>query len=210
VKGLLALARQHNVTLAGGDTAQSPSGILADIIVLGSVPRDKAILRSGAGPGDAIYVTGSLGASASWLKGLMQGHKPYPMPNSLFPQPRLQTAQVLRQKNLATAMIDLSDGLSTDLSHICKESKVGAELWQEAIPRATIKKIKVGLEAALHGGDDYELLFTAPERNTIPNQIAGVPVKKIGRTISGQNMFLLNDSGRRVLMPQGWQHFKKS
>jgi thiamine-monophosphate kinase len=208
MKGLLALAGQHNVTLAGGDTAQSPSGVLADIIVLGSIPRGKAILRSGAKPGDAIYVTGSLGASAAWLKQLLQGHKPRRMPNSLFPQPRLQTAQFLRQKHLATAMIDLSDGLSTDLSHICEESGVGAELWQDAIPRATIKKSTVALEAALHGGDDYELLFTAPERKAVPNQIAGVPAQKIGRIVSGQSIFLLNKSGRKVLSPEGWLHFK--
>ena len=208
MKGLLALAGQHNVTLAGGDTAQSPSGVLADIIVLGSIPRGKAILRSGAKPGDAIYVTGSLGASAAWLKQLLQGHKPRRMPNSLFPQPRLQTALFLRQKHLATAMIDLSDGLSTDLSHICEESGVGAELWQDAIPRATIKKSTVALEAALHGGDDYELLFTAPERKAVPNQIAGVPAQKIGRIVSGQSIFLLNKSGRKVLSPGGWLHFK--
>ena len=208
MKGLLALAGQHNVTLAGGDTAQSPSGVLADIIVLGSIPRGKAILRSGAKPGDAIYVTGSLGASAAWLKQLLQGHKPRRMPNSLFPQPRLQTAQFLRQKHLATAMIDLSDGLSTDLSHICEESGVGAELWQDAIPRATIKKSTVALEAALHGGDDYELLFTAPERKAVPSQIAGVPAQKIGRIVSGQSIFLLNKSGRKVLSPEGWLHFK--
>jgi thiamine-monophosphate kinase len=208
MKGLLSLACQHKVTLAGGDTAQSPSGVLADIIVMGSVPRGKAILRSGAKPGDAIYVTGSLGASAAWLKELVQGHNPRRMPHSLFPQPRLQTAQYLRQKHLATAMIDLSDGLSTDLSHICEESSVGAELWQDAIPRATVKKSNVALEAALHGGDDYELLFTAPERKTVPNQIAGVPIKKIGRIIRGAKMFLLNESGRKRLSPEGWQHFK--
>ena len=209
MKGLLSLASRQHVTLAGGDTAQSPSGVLADIFVLGSVPRGKAILRSGAKPGDAIYVTGSLGASAAWLKELLHGQEPDRMPQSLFPQPRLQTAQFLRQKNLATSMIDLSDGLSTDLSHICQESRVGAELWQDAIPRATIRKSKVSLEAALHGGDDYELLFTAPERKAIPNQIAGVSAKKIGRITSGQKMVLLTGAGIKVLKPQGWQHFEK-
>lgn len=209
MKGLLSLASRHHVTLAGGDTAQSPSGVLADIIVLGSVPRGKAILRSGAKPGDAIYVTGSLGASAAWLKELLHGQEPDRMPQSRFPQPRLQTAQFLRQKNLATSMIDLSDGLSTDLSHICEESRVGAEIWQDAIPRATIRKSKISLEAALHGGDDYELLFTAPERAAIPNQIAGVSAKKIGRITSGQKMVLLAGAGIKVLKPQGWQHFEK-
>ena len=209
MKGLLSLASRHQVTLAGGDTAQSPSGVLADIIVLGSVPRGKAILRSGAKPGDAIYVTGSLGASAAWLKELLHGQEPDRMPQSLFPQPRLQMAQFLRQKNLATSMIDLSDGLSTDLSHICEESRVGAELWQDAIPRATIRKSKISLEAALHGGDDYELLFTAPERAAIPSQIAGVSAKKIGRIASGQKMVLLTGAGIKVLKPQGWQHFEK-
>src|SRR5207248_3437210 len=135
-KGLLKLAREFGVVLAGGDTAQSPAGILADIIVLGSVPKNQAVLRSGARPGDRIYVTGSLGGSAAALDLLFSKRKelaPKQFPKHFFPQPRIQQGQFLRSKNIASTMIDISDGLSTDLNHICEESGVGAELWAEAI-----------------------------------------------------------------------------
>lgn len=211
VKGLTSLAREYNVTLAGGDTAQSPAGILADIIVLGSVPRGQASLRSGARAGDRIYVTGSLGASAAALKQLRQGHKPgrSHLEHFLFPQPRLEAARFLRQKHLASAMIDLSDGLSTDLDHICEASGVGAELWEDAIPRATVGKSKVALEFALHGGEDYELLLTAPESKSVPQQIAGISLTKIGRVTAGRGMFLVDQASRKTLPAKGWEHFRK-
>ena len=106
-------------------------------------------------------------------------------------------------------MISLSDGLSYRPLPYLPRKQSRSQLWQDAIPRATIRKSKVSLEAALHGGDDYELLFTAPERKAIPNQIAGVSAKKIGRITSGQKMVLLTGAGIKVLKPQGWQHFEK-
>src|ERR1019366_4045441 len=126
--GFLKLARQHSVTLAGGDTAQSPAGILADIIVLGSVPSGKSILRSGARAGDIIYASGTLGASVATLQELRNGKKLRPLahPRHFYPDPRIALGQYLREKKLASAMIDTSDGLSTDLRHICDESGVGA------------------------------------------------------------------------------------
>jgi thiamine-monophosphate kinase len=207
VNGLTRLAHQFQGTLAGGDTAQSPAGILADIMVLGSVPRGKAVLRSGAQPGDGIYVTGSLGSSAAALKQLMAGSKPAlrRFQRHLFPQPRMEAGQLLRRKSLASSMIDLSDGLSTDLAHICEESGVGAEVWADNIPRDS----QVALDLALHGGEDYELLFTAPANKTILKQIGGVAATEIGRVIRGQGMFLISESGRKPLRPQGWEHFRK-
>jgi thiamine-monophosphate kinase len=212
VKGLTALARQFGVTLSGGDTAQSPEGILADIVVLGSVPRGKAILRSGARPGDRIYVTGSLGGSASTLAGLMEGISSRQKSRDrmttgeerhFFPQPRVNVGKFLRPKNLASSMIDISDGLSTDLAHICEESGVGAEVRADLVPRDS----EVKLECALHGGEDYELLFTSSK--PLPAKIIGVSVTEIGRVIRGRGMFLVSENGRQALRPQGWEHFRK-
>ena len=214
LNGFLKLADQFKVPLAGGDTAESPAGILADIVVLGSVPRGKAILRSGARPGDRIYVTGELGAAAATLQILRRNPKKRlrlaDFPQHFHPLPRLELGRILREKHLASAMIDLSDGLSTDLGHICQESGVGAHIQAEAIPRARIDKTRQGvdLQFALHGGDDYELLFTAPPSKRIPKKIADVPITQIGQITRGKQVFLLDQHGeRRNFAPQGWEHF---
>lgn len=214
--GLLKLAHHFEVTLAGGDTAESPDGILADIVVLGSVPRGKAILRSGARPGDRIYVTGELGSSAAALDQLFSGRKKEisvtDVPRHFFPVPRLPAGRFLRENALATSMIDISDGLSTDLSHICNESGVGAKLNPAAIPRAVIGSARtpVDLKFALHGGEDYELLFTASPRRTIPPRIKGVRVTEIGVITRKQKMQLIYPNQRaETLEPQGWQHFAR-
>ena len=212
-KGLLRLAREFGVTLAGGDTAQSPAGILADIVVLGSVPKGKAVLRSGARPGDRIYVTGSLGGSAAALDLLFSKRKlaPKQFPKHFFPQPRIPQGQFLRAKNFASSMIDISDGLSTDLNHICEESGVGAEIWTKAIPRAKMGKNDepVELKFALHGGDDYELLFTARTGRGVPSEISGIPVTCIGEIKRGRKMWIISETGQRLpLEPEGWQHFQ--
>jgi len=215
LNGLLELAQEHKVPLAGGDTAQSDRGIQADIVVVGSVPKGNAVLRSGAKPGQQIYVTGELGGSAAVLACLGEskpsGADPMRSPRTFrlnAPQPRVAVGQSLRRRGLASAMIDISDGLSTDLEHICHESHVGAEIEAEAIPRAQVgpKKKPVALEFALHGGDDYELLFTSSA--AVPAQIAGVPVTRIGRTVRSRGMRLIGADGRqRPLEARGWEHF---
>ena len=108
-------------------------------------------------------------------------------------------------------MIDVSDGLSTDLSHICEQSGVGASILQDAIPRARIRRppMQVDVEVALHGGEDYELLFTARPSTHVPATIAGVPVTRIGE-ISRRGLFIVNAAGtRRKLEPRGWEHFRR-
>jgi len=251
VAGLLKLARRHSVTLAGGDTAQSPDGVLADIVVLGSVPSGKAILRSGAKPGDLLYVTGTLGAATAALERLRAGEKLRPKSHlkHFYPEPRLAVGQFLREKKLASAMIDISDGLSTDLGHICEESGVGAVVYAEAVPIAVRSSDSEGLVSgheftraesnsrkitgkessgttgsraltrskesreralalALHGGDEYELLFTAPPNRGIPKEIAGVPITRIGEILRGREVRLATPDGRtQPLTPAGWQHF---
>lgn len=211
LKGLLNLANEFGVPLAGGDTSQSPDKILADIVVVGSVPKGKAILRSGARPGDRIYVTGELGSAAAELDELYSTHKrKTARRSSLLPQPRINVGRILRGRSIATAMIDISDGLSTDLSHICDESGVSARIQENAIPRATFRKRRVDLRFALHGGDAYQLLFTAPKRTIVPANIGGVEITAIGEITRNGSIILLQSDGRRIVLnPQGWEHFRE-
>jgi thiamine-monophosphate kinase len=216
LRGFTALAERYKVPLAGGDTAQSPHGILADIIVLGSVPKGKALLRSGARPGDRIYVSGELGGSAAAVKQMLHKPnnklKPASYPRHFYPEPRLALGRFLRERGLATAMIDTSDGLSTDLAHICEESGVGAEIAAQLIPRAHIGQPdrEVSLELALHGGEDYELLFSAPPSKRLPGKIAGSPITSIGVITRGPGIFIREAKGGfHRLTAGGWEHFRK-
>jgi thiamine-monophosphate kinase len=205
--GLFALAEKNHVPLAGGDTSRSPTGlVIADIVLLGSVPRGKALLRSGARPGDVIYVTGALGGSAAELQMLSRRSKSKQTRHPhLYPEPRLAAGQALVRRSLATAAIDVSDGLSTDLAHICEESGVHAEINAEALP------IEAGatLEQALHGGEDYELLFTA--KGAVPKSLGGVAVHAIGRIKrrgKGSAVTLVHNGKRSALAAGGWEHFR--
>ncbi len=208
LSGLLEAAAEFRVTLAGGDTAQAPTGILADIVLVGSVPRGKAVLRSGARPGEGIYVTGELGGSAAALTRLREGKvRVADYYRHFHPTARIAVGQRLRR--LASAMIDISDGLSTDLEHICEESGVGAQIETAIIPRARVGRPEkqVSLDLALHGGEDYELLFTSAKE--IPAKVAGVRVTRIGRITRGHAMELIEGDGhRRRLVARGWEHFK--
>jgi len=211
LRGLLALARRFKVQLAGGDIS-SARQITADIVVTGQVPAGKAVLRSGARPGDRIYVTGSLGGPAAVLKQLFAGKKVTPAKSSphFYPTPRLEVGSWLRKHGLATAMIDVSDGLSVDLAHICEESRVSTRIVASEIP---IGK-GADLHLALHGGEDYELLFTSPKRARVPGHIAGVRITEIGEVMNQSDysaaIQILGDNGKvRPLAQRGWEHFKK-
>ena len=198
-QGVLELAKTYKVRLAGGDLAQSPGGVLADIVVVGQVPKGQALMRSGAKPGDGIYVSVALGRAIEleWWKRLRPRQTKY----ILRHDPRIKLGVALRK--LASACIDVSDGLSTDLSHICEESGVGAVVEQEAIPVITGSR----LELALHGGQDYELLFTSSK--PVPEKIGGVYVTLIGEIIKGRKMQLVDAAGRRRELPVcGWEHFR--
>ena len=217
--GLLALARPCRVPLAGGDTAQAPADLFsADIVLLGTTPTGTALLRSGAHLGDRLYVTGALGGAAAELalltahparfarlRAAADGHP------HLFPQPRL--AQGLRLRPLASAAIDLSDGLSTDLAHLCAASGLRAEVHAAQLPIHPLAAQQPhALQLALHGGEDYELLFTAPPTTRIPRSIAGVPIRPIGRMLRADKRLpaitlVSADSRREALENRGWQHF---
>jgi len=212
VKGLLGLARKFNVPLAGGDTANTVDGIQADIVVVGAVPKGTAILRSGAKPGDKIYVTGDLGGAAAALARLRDSLPLGAESSRIFhPMPRVDVGQWLRRHKIASAMIDISDGLSTDLDHICQESGIGAEIEAGLIPRSLSgrrKKEAVALDFALHGGDDYELLFTSAK--LVPSKIEGVRITCIGQTIRKGMRLIDADGKNRMLEPKGWEHFRDS
>jgi thiamine-monophosphate kinase len=225
LKGLLNLAQLHAVPLAGGDTAQAPGPhILADIVLLGSAPAGRALRRSTARPGDLLYVSGALGGAAAQLASLstrkpgapflaplshaMSRSTPNSRPNpnpQTHPEPRLALGHALLRRSLATAAMDLSDGLSTDLTHLCEASRVQAVLDSAAIPLHPLAQGDLAL--ALHGGEDYELLFTASPGTKIPRTLAGVPLTRIGRITRRDKRRPLLQLDDQPLIAQGWQHF---
>ena len=152
-------------------------------------------------------MTGTLGGSAAELARLAKGERvrrgDHP---HLYPNPRVRVGMELVRRKLATAAIDLSDGISTDLGHLCAESGAGAELWADALP----VHAAATLEEALDGGEDYELLFTAPAKVKVPRRIAGVAVTQVGTLQAARGVWLVEAGGsRRVLKPGGWEHFRK-
>lgn len=216
--GLLALAEQWSVPLAGGDLSQSPGGADAkagaDIVVVGAVERGRALLRSGAKAGDVLYVTGTLGGASGELRALTRSPRKFRKITvataghpHFFPEPRIDVGRALLRRRLATAAIDISDGLSVDLEHLCEESGLRAEVDAGLLPVGR----GATLEDALHGGDDYELLFTADARTRVPRSIGGVPVQRIGQMLRRQagrpQMTLVKDGRRTELKSEGWQHF---
>jgi thiamine-monophosphate kinase len=222
--GLRGLAEQFAVPLAGGDTGESPCGlVLTDIVLVGSAPAGRALRRSGGRAGDALYVTGELGGAVAELAGMERRaaepkSRPPRMPAlsqaeahpQLLPQPRLAVGLELLRRRLATAAIDLSDGLSTDLAHLCRESGVGAEIAAGALPihPLALQAPDRAIDFALHGGEDYELLFAAPARVRVPRSVAGVRITRIGSLVHGQAVSLVDSAGRsRPLKPAGWEHF---
>ncbi|MGA1983977.1 MAG: thiamine-phosphate kinase [Acidobacteriaceae bacterium] len=225
--GLRSLADQFAVPLAGGDTSESPCGlVLADIVLVGSAPAGRALRRSGAHAGDALYVTGELGGAAAELSAMERRGKKWQPTLSykaredgppgfvahpqMFPEPRLAVGLELLRRRLATAAIDLSDGLSTDLAHLCCESGVGAEVSAAALPihPLALHAPDRAIDLALHGGEDYELLFAAPARVRMPRSLAGVRITRIGSLVAGKAVSLVDSAGRRQpLKPGGWEHF---
>ena len=209
LKGFLSLARQHNVTLAGGDTSSSPAGFMADIIVLGDVPKGQAVMRSGARAGDEIWVTGKLGGAAFALANLSAGKRvssgrsssnPY-----FFPQARVHVGEYLRSRRLASAMMDLSDGLSIDLLRLCKTSETGAIIDEKAIPTPRLTP----MQYALDGGDDFELLFTVPAKKThlMPEAVDGISLTRIGIITATAGLRIVRNGKERLLPTRGYQHF---
>lgn len=222
-KGVGALARRYDVSLAGGDLSVA-NQIVADVQVIGEVGRGRALLRSGARPGDVIFVSGTLGLAGlglACLRGRVASLRSVVQPAlraQFFPHPRLKLALALRRTAAPTATIDISDGLSTDLNHICEASAVGARLYEKKIPAVDVpaplalRLRTTGLQLALNAGEDYELLFTVPKTRAkrLPHKLEGVPLTPIGEITRDRRVVLVDATGReRRLPPRGWDPFRK-
>lgn len=225
--GLFELAKESGVAIIGGDTSSSTDSLFIDVSVIGECESGKAVTRGGAKIGDSIYVSGSLGASALGLSLLESGIRLEELREQdvrrsailkhLSPLPQLKLGQSLGTAGLATAMIDISDGLSTDLSHILDASHCGAVIHASSIPIAecvcSIASEKRGVDSlrlALNGGEEYELLFTSAVENhqriADVSGMLGVPVTAIGEIVAGKGLKLDNDGVLETLEPLGYQH----
>ncbi len=193
--GLLKLADTYGMVLAGGDLARTET-ITCDIVCGGAVPRGKALVRSGAVAGDEIYVSGTLGGSALGLAGNRGAAKR----RHLRPDPRVSLGKRLRQRFHATAAMDLSDGLSLDLARLCEASCTSADIeCLPLFPGATP-------EQALHGGEDYELLFTVRPGTRVPASFRGIPLTRIGTMRQGSRIRVTLNG--RPLPALGHDHFR--
>lgn len=230
--GWFELAEKFGVELAGGDVSRAPDKIVIDSIVAGEAKKGKAILRSTAKVGDLIFVTGILGGAAVGLKLLENGERfkksKYRnfLRRQLAPNPQIEIGQILGARKLATAMIDLSDGLSGDLAHLCRESGVGARIFADKIPceifapedsRAARIKFKIqnsklsdALNFALNGGEDFELLFTASpkKRFQLKKALRDFSFSCIGQIVPDAGRIeLISKSETTILESKGFQHF---
>lgn len=218
-EGWFTVARNYDVDLIGGDLSRTPDKIAIDSTVIGHIAKGKAILRSGAKPGDSIYVTGELGGASAGLKLLESGFR-YENSNQgqnrlisrqLRPKPQVEIGKQLSALDLATAMVDLSDGISSDLSHICAMSGVGARIHWENIPvDRNIAELSVHSEEeadlALNGGEDFELLFTAEEKKISQANFQGIT--RIGEITASVGMIeVVGHNGVSLLTPKGFRHF---
>jgi len=200
--GVALACGDFKISLIGGDSSSSDR-IFVDVSMIGSVPSGKAIRRSGAKPGDSIYVSGQIGGSALGLECLSSGDLKNPaVRRHLYPEPRHKLGAALLER--AHAMIDISDGLSTDLTHIVEESKVSARIYKDRLPGWP----GAGDHHILHGGEEYELIVASP--HDLAEVRMNVPLRRIGEIIGSgveNQVFLIDGTQESVLRPQGWQHF---
>ena len=218
---------RFEAAVVGGNVSGSRRETVIDLTLLGEVEEERVLTRRGARPGDAVLVTGSLGASLIGRLALEQGLDRRDdaigrvVQRHVTPTPRVHEGQAIAETRLATAMIDVSDGLAGDLGHVCERSGVGVEVVAAQVPvdDATLKVAALlgedALEAALHGGEDYELLVTCPQAQSaalarLIGERTSTAVTEIGRVVVEPGMTLvLTDGGRRPLEPRGWDHFAR-
>lgn len=229
-EGLAAVANRYDVQLIGGDTSRTNEKIVVDSIVLGEVHTGKAVKRVGAQPGDQVFVTGSLGGAAAGLRLIERGAHlaeqnladedsqkiDHVLLRQLRPEARVGWGMVLGEERLATSMIDVSDGLSSDLNHLCTASGVGALIESSLLPidhqvvELCGRRALDPLQLALHGGEDFELLFTvnAESVGRLPRRVDGVEITRIGEVVIHRDGVKISE-GSRVweLNPGGWKHF---
>lgn len=228
-RGMSHGARRFGMRLIGGDVSRDDH-VVAVVTVLGEAPRAGVLTRSGAQPGDAVFVTGRLGAAQAGLEALSgSGSRAfitragsYSLNRHLCPYPRLAIGRMLAERRLASAAMDISDGLSTDLARLCAASRVGAVIHASSLPLADQEYSRKRrakpprdpaalLRRALHGGEDYELLFTVPPRlvSRVPRALHGVPMTRIGEITARRAVLLDMDGRTQTLRPLGWDHFAR-
>jgi thiamine-monophosphate kinase len=224
LSGMARASRLFGLRLAGGDTARSPGkrgAVALNLTVLGEALPGRAIGRAGARAGDGIYVTGILGQAQLGLELIMRGKARQLQYRRLlsahyYPALPLDFALWLGRHHFPSAMMDISDGLSTDLTRLCRASDVGARIYADRIPTVAVPERlpHVGkldpLSLALHGGEDYGLLFTAPRKfaSQIPRIFRRTRIARIGEIVRGSGVRIVTTSGAvSALMPRGWDPF---
>ncbi|MGD0114288.1 MAG: thiamine-phosphate kinase [Armatimonadota bacterium] len=223
--GLIAAASEYGAALVGGDLVGSPGPLVIDVALAGWVEEELMLRRRGARPGDSILVTGALGASAAGLGVLQRGIRDDASPDIAralrahhTPRPRVIEARAIAESRLATAMMDLSDGLADDLPRLCAESSVGARIHCDRLPvdpacRALAAGIgKTALEMATTGGEDYELLLTCPPSavealKTAVSAHSNAPLTVIGEIVEGRSVTFLDAKRQPVSLGSGFDHF---
>ena len=214
--GLKRAASRFGCALAGGDTT-ARRGVLINVTVVGEVLRERAVRRTGARVGEVVYVSGRLGEAELGLRLLRSrkgrvARRDARMRKHFYPEPRVELGRWLSERRLVTGMMDLSDGLSSDLRRLCIASGVGARVDARRLP-VVRSAGRDALELALHGGDDYELLFTVAKRDVgkVPRSLGGVGITAIGEITRGRDVAVLDEDGRRLLLKAGgWDPFRRS
>lgn len=214
-RGLRRASHLLGCELAGGDTTRHQR-VLISVAVLGEIHPGRAALRSAARPGDFLYASGTLGEAELGLREFRRRRGVPRTTNAalrkhLYPMPRLELGRWLVEKHLASAMMDLSDGLSSDLPRLCAASGVGAVIDVGLLPVTPLASRKQALRLALHGGDDYELLFTVGQRKArvVPKQFRGMKLTCIGEITREHKILLKDESGAITpLRPAGWDPFR--
>lgn len=213
--GISLSCKRHGVIVAGGDTTEGPANTI-NIALLGSVSISHLCLRSHAQPGDLLAVTGPLGASAAALALLRRGRTPadYLLDKHLAPTCRRDVVDAIAP--VANAMIDISDGLGSEVHHICTQSRVGAEIWADAIPfhdevKAAGKILRMDpIQWALSGGEDFELLFSIPEEEMKIIEASGLTFHRLGKITEPQNgPVLITPEEGPIPLFGGYNHFKQ-
>ncbi len=220
-KGFKALIRKYKVDLVGGDTCSSEVDLVISVTVLGEVEKKKMLTRAGAKPGDHIFVSGTLGDAAAGLELLTTGVRSQEtgvrrlIQRHLLPVPRVEWGRKIALSGCATAMIDVSDGLSSDLAHICELSGVGADVYADRIPLSknilkSASQLKtLPLHYALSGGEDYELLFTVSPSKLKKFRSLRISAREIGVITRGEIDIISDDGERKRLEPSGYNHFRE-
>jgi len=216
--GMQKIATEYSVDIVGGDTVSAPQ-IVINVALLGEVESKNLVLRSGAKAGDALVVTGDLGGSEAGLTILMDGLPLKGIEKHLMPVPRVQEGRLLARSGYVTSMIDISDGLASEVHHICEASGTGAELHMDSIPLSdNVRQVaehagKQPYDFALYGGEDYELLFTCQQDKVLEMlESCRTKLTIVGQIVETPNHVTIEDSSGNIvpLKQRGYDHFAPS